>query len=141
MKAFLWMTGSLASFCLMAIAGRELAGAISTLQILFCRGLIGLLLVSLIILQRRRFAVLKTKRLGLHLGRNLFHFAGQYGWFVGIGLLPLAQVFALEFTTPLWTLLIASLFLQESFTLRKVAAIALGSAGVVLMLNLGVATV
>lgn len=137
MKAFLWMTGSLASFCLMAIAGRELAGAISTLQILFCRGLIGLLVVSLVILQRRRYALFQTGRIRLHLGRNLFHFVGQYGWFVGIGLLPLAQVFALEFTTPLWTLLIACLFLKESLTPRKVAAILLGSLGVFLMLNLG----
>lgn len=141
MKAFLWMTGSLASFCLMAIAGRELAGTISTLQILFCRGLIGLLLVSLVILQRRRYALFQTRRLKLHLGRNLFHFVGQYGWFVGIGLLPLAQVFALEFTTPLWTLLISCLVLKESLTLRKVAAILLGSLGVVLMLNLGTTTV
>lgn len=141
MNAFLWMTGSLASFCLMAIAGRELAGTISTLQILFCRGLIGLLLVSLVILQRRRYAVFQTGRLRLHLSRNLFHFVGQYGWFVGIGLLPLAQVFALEFTTPLWTLLISCLVLKESLTLRKVAAILLGSLGVVLMLNLGTATV
>ncbi|NVO04696.1 MAG: DMT family transporter [Rhodoferax sp.] len=135
------MTGSLASFCLMAIAGRELAGTISTLQILFCRGLIGLLLVSLVILQRRRYALFQTRRLKLHLGRNLFHFVGQYGWFVGIGLLPLAQVFALEFTTPLWTLLISCLVLKESLTLRKVAAILLGSLGVVLMLNLGTTTV
>lgn len=141
MKAFPWMTGSLASFCLMAIAGRELAGAIDTLQILFCRGLIGLLVVSLIIIQRQRYAALCTARLGLHLGRNVFHFAGQYGWFVGLGLLPLAQVFALEFTTPLWTLLIAFLFLNESLTLRKVVAIVLGSVGVIMMLNLGAASV
>jgi drug/metabolite transporter (DMT)-like permease len=137
MNAFFWMSGALVSFCLMAVGARELAGAIDTFQILFFRSAIGLLVVSLIILKTRQKALLRTDRFKLHLGRNIFHFCGQYGWFLGIGLLPLAQVFALEFTTPLWTLIIASLFLGESFTLKKSAAIVLGSIGVLLILNPG----
>jgi drug/metabolite transporter (DMT)-like permease len=137
MRAFLWMSGALLSFCLMAVGARELAGAISTFQILFSRSVIGLVVVTLVILQTRRTALFKTQRFSLHLGRNLFHFCGQYGWFVGIGLLPLAQVFALEFTTPLWTLIIACLFLKEALTLKKVAALVLGFVGVYLILNPG----
>lgn len=137
MTAFLWMSGALLSFCLMAIGGRELAGSIGTFQILFFRSVIGLLVVSLIIARSRRMTLFGTNRFRLHLARNTFHFAGQYGWFLGLGLLPLAQVFALEFTTPLWTLIFASLFLKESFTLRKSLALALGSVGVYLILNPG----
>lgn len=137
MTAFLWMSGALLSFCLMAIGGRELAGSIGTFQILFFRSVIGLLVVSLIIARTGRRALFGTNRFRLHLARNTFHFAGQYGWFLGLGLLPLAQVFALEFTTPLWTLIFASLFLKESFTLRKSLALALGSVGVYLILNPG----
>ena len=137
MRAFLWMTGALVSFCLMAIGGRELAGGINTFQILLSRSVIGLLVVSLLIWRTGKFELFRTQRLRLQLGRNLFHFVGQYGWFLGIGLLPLAQVFALEFTTPLWTLLIAALFLKEQLTARKVVAIALGSVGVYLILNPG----
>lgn len=137
MTAFLWMSGALLSFCLMAIGGRELAGSIGTFQILFFRSMIGLLVVSLIIARTGRRALFGTNRFRLHLARNTFHFAGQYGWFLGLGLLPLAQVFALEFTTPLWTLIFASLFLKESFTLRKSLALALGSVGVYLILNPG----
>ncbi len=137
MRAFVWMSGALLSFCLMAIGARELAGAISTFQILFFRSLIGLVVVTALLLQTKRTALLRTQRFKLHLGRNLFHFCGQYGWFVGIGLLPLAQVFALEFTTPLWTLIIASLFLKEALTLKKCVAIALGFIGVYVILNPG----
>lgn len=137
MNAFFWMSGALVSFCLMAVGARELAVAIDTFQILFFRSAIGLLVVSLIIIKTRQKELLRTERFKLHLGRNIFHFCGQYGWFLGIGLLPLAQVFALEFTTPLWTLIIASLFLGESFTLKKSAAIVLGSIGVLLILNPG----
>lgn len=137
MRAFLWMTGALVSFCLMAIGGRELAGGINTFQILLTRSAIGLLVVSALIWRTGRPELFRTQRLKLQLGRNLFHFFGQYGWFLGLGLLPLAQVFALEFTTPLWTLLIAALFLKEKLTARKAGAIALGSIGVVLILNPG----
>lgn len=137
MRAFLWMTGALVSFCLMAIGGRELAGGINTFQILLSRSVIGLLVVSAIIWKTGRPELFRTQRLKLQVGRNLFHFVGQYGWFLGLGLLPLAQVFALEFTTPLWTLLIAALFLKEKLSARKAVAIALGSIGVVLILNPG----
>ena len=135
--AFLWMSGALVSFCLMAVGARELAGGISTFQILLIRSLIGLAMVTLLLVRTRRLGLFQTHRFRLHLGRNVFHFFGQYGWFLGIGLLPLARVFALEFTTPLWTLVVASLFLRESFTTRKVVAIALGFAGVCLILNPG----
>lgn len=137
MRAFLWMTGALVSFCLMAIGGRELAGGINTFQILLSRSAIGLLVVSILIWRTGKPDLFRTQRLPLQVGRNLFHFVGQYGWFLGIGLLPLAQVFALEFTTPLWTLLIAALFLKEQLTARKAVAIALGSVGVYLILNPG----
>ncbi len=131
------MTGALVSFCLMAIGGRELAGGVNTFQILLTRSVIGLLVVSALILRSGRLERFRTQRAGLHLGRNLFHFAGQYGWFLGLGLLPLAQVFALEFTTPLWTLLIAAVLLKEALSVRKLVAIALGSLGVVVILNPG----
>ena len=38
--------------------------------------------------------------MGLHLQRNVIHFFGQYAWALGVTLLPLAMVFAIEFTTP-----------------------------------------
>jgi len=137
MAAFVWMFGSLFSFCVMAVAARELSGQINTGETLFFRSVIGVVLISTLIFRKRDLSLFRTKRIKLHLTRDLCHFVGQYGWFLGIGLLPLAQVFALEFTTPLWTLIIASIFLKEAPTFRKVAAILLGFAGVYLILDPG----
>jgi drug/metabolite transporter (DMT)-like permease len=137
MGAFVWMIGALFSFCVMAVAARELSGGISTAETLFVRSVIGIIIVSSLIIRKGDFSLFRTKRIGLHIGRGLCHFVGQYGWFVSIGLLPLAQVFALEFTTPLWTLIIASIFLKESPTLKKAAAIILGFGGVYLILDPG----
>lgn len=135
MSATIWMSGALLSFCLMAIGARELSGEMNTFQILFFRSLIGFAVISLIIYKSKQNVLFSTNRLRLHFGRNIFHFLGQYGWFIGIGLLPLAQVFALEFTTPIWTLVVASIFLKESLTIKKITAILLGSVGVYLILN------
>ena len=52
--------------------------------------------------------------------KKKIHFGGiystlewQYGWFVGILHLPLAEVFALEFTVPVWASILAYFILKE----------------------------
>lgn len=137
MYALMWMSGALFSFCFMAVAARELSSGISTFEVLFARALIGLVLVSLIILRTRDFSYFKTQRVRFHFGRDLTHLMGQYGWFVGVSLLPLSQVFALEFTAPLWTSILAMIFLGEVLTLRRFFAIVLGFFGVFLIVNPG----
>ncbi|WP_438952360.1 DMT family transporter [Porticoccus sp.] len=138
MAVVLWMTGALLSLSLMAVGARELSGAVDTFQTLFIRSVIGLLIIAAIIYRvggRKHFI---TQRPKLHIVRNLFHFGGQYGWFLGIGLLPLAQVFALEFTVPFWVAIIAAVFLREQLTPRRMLAVALGVAGVVVILKPGI---
>ncbi len=141
MKALLWMCAALLSFSLLAIGARELSGELSIYQTLFFRSLFGLIVIGLIMYLRNKGDQVYSKRIGLHVFRNVFHFIGQYGWFVGIGILPLAEVFALEFTVPLWTLIIAALFLNEKITPRKVAAIILGMIGVLVIVKPGFAII
>lgn len=141
MQAVAWMSGTLVSFCLMAIGIRELSGDVPVWQTLFVRSLVGVLCISTILLITNQLALIKTKKIALHLFRNTFHLAGQYGWFFGIGLLPLAQVFALEFTVPFWTAIIAAMFLNEKINARRICSIALGLAGVLLIVQPGVAIV
>lgn len=137
-KSMLWMLGTLTSFCLMAVSIRELSGEIDTFQILFFRSVIGLVVISLIIVATGKTSCFRIQRIGLHGVRNTFHFAGQYGWFLGIGLLPLAEVFALEFTVPLWTALIAYVFLKEALTTQTVTSILLGIMGVLIIVQPGI---
>ena len=137
MNPAIWMSGSLLSFCLMAVGVRELSITVGTSQVLLFRSLIGLFVVTLIIVIAKNNRLFKTNRTPLHVIRNLFHFFGQYGWFVGISLLPLAEVFALEFTVPVWTVIISAFVLKEGITIRKTLAIALGVTGVVVIVKPG----
>jgi len=137
-NAITWMFGTIASFCLMAIGARELSQQLDTIQILFFRTIIALLIISVMMVMSGRPYPFRTQRIKLHCVRNFFHLAGQYGWFLGIGLLPLAEVFALEFTVPLWTLLLAWLFLGERLNSKKIQAALLGFCGVVVIVKPGV---
>ncbi|PKF63156.1 EamA family transporter [Psychromonas sp. psych-6C06] len=129
------MTGTICSFALMAIAGRELSGTINTFQVLFVRSLLGLFVISLIILSLNKAQYFKTSQIKTHLLRNSFHFLGQYGWFVGLGLLPLSQVFAIEFTVPFWTAIIASVVLKDHLSASKMIAIVIAFAGVLFIVK------
>ena len=137
MNTVLWMMGTLASFSFMAIAARELSGTIDTFQILFFRSLLGLIIICLLIFAKKDLSLLSTTRLKQHFARNITHFGGQYGWFLGLSLLPLATVFALEFTVPLWTAIIAAIFLKERITAKKACAILLGLVAVAIIVNPG----
>ena len=134
-RSIIWMIGALTSFCLMAVGARELNNQIGIFQILFFRSIVGLLVLLPIILFSKNSNFLYPKRIELHVIRNLFHFAGQYGWFLGIGILPLATVFAIEFTTPFWTIIISYLFLKEPITVKKVIAVLLGILGVIIIVQ------
>jgi len=76
-------------------------------------------------------------RLGLHALRNTVHFASQYLWAASLLLLPLATVFALEFTIPAWVTLLAVLFLGERMTITRAGALAVCFVGVLVILRPG----
>lgn len=134
-KTLLWMTGAICSFTLMAVGGRELSASISTAEILFFRSLLCLVTITLIIIITNQMACFKTANIKGQFLRNIFHFLAQYGWFVGLGVLPLAQVFAIEFTVPFWTAIIASIFLKERLSIAKVTAIIVAFTGVLLIVK------
>ena len=77
----------------------------------------------------------------VHLLRNLSHFGGQYGWLYAIALIPLAQVFAIEFTIPVWVALLAPFVLGERMSWARATAILLGVVGVLVILRPGLEVV
>jgi drug/metabolite transporter (DMT)-like permease len=134
LRAALWMVGTLLSFTTMAIAVREVSPALSVFEILFLRSLVGLAII-LVLVQRAGWGVVATRRPGLQVMRNIVHFAGQFGWTYGVLLIPLAQAFAIEFTTPIWTALLAALFLGERFTGPRIFAVVVGFIGILVVLR------
>ena len=133
LKAAFWMIGTMVSFSLMAISGRELAPELNTFEIMFFRSLIGLVLVVTIGTLSGTLHQIKTDRLGLHMLRNTAHFTGQNLWFLAVAFIPFSQVFALEFSTPLWVALLAPVFLGEALTRRRLLSVGIGFSGVLIV--------
>ncbi len=129
-RAALWMTGAIVSFSAMAVAGRAASVELDTFEMMTYRSIVGLILVLLIAGSAGTLGQITRRNLRLHGFRNLFHFAGQNLWFYALTAIPLAQVFALEFTSPLWVMLLAALFLGERMTWVKAAAGIAGFLGI-----------
>ncbi|MFC3630928.1 DMT family transporter [Paracoccus angustae] len=135
-----WMALAMASFIGMSVGSRELAATLSIRQVLFFRALVGL--VVILALGRALFPeVRRAARFRLHLWRNLIHFTAQYFWTVGVVLLPLASVFALEFTMPIWVTLFAWLLLKERLSGPRLLATAGGFLGVMVIVRPGLGMV
>lgn len=130
------MVLSLTSFVLMTVAARQLSGRMATFEILFLRSLVALIIL-LALGPRLGRGAYATRRLGLHVARNVIHFCGQYAWVWGIALTPLALVTAIEFTSPVWVALLAALLLGERLTLPRWAAIAGGVVGIIVIAQPG----
>ncbi|WP_323007707.1 DMT family transporter [Pseudorhodobacter sp.] len=130
LAAALWMIGSITAFTGMAVAGREVSSVHDTFEIMTWRSLIGFVIVLAVATVTSRLHEVKTNRLHRHLLRNLTHFTGQNLWFWALTMIPLGQVFALEFTSPIWVILLAPIFLGEKLTRPKLIAAAFGFAGI-----------
>jgi drug/metabolite transporter (DMT)-like permease len=135
-RGALWMLGAVFSFALMAIAVRELQRHMGSFEIVLLRSL-GMLAITLAMLPRAGVAAIRTTRFQLHLWRNLIHFLGQVLWVYSIGALALATVFAIEFTMPVWTAILAALFLGERLTQPRLVQLSLGLVGVLIILRPG----
>ncbi|MDE0309382.1 MAG: DMT family transporter [Acidiferrobacterales bacterium] len=134
--AILWMFGTVVSYSAVAIATREASYVVDTPTILFIRSLVAIVLVTLLLgFSRQGFTQVRTDRVYMHVARNCVHFVGQFGWFFSIALIPLAHVFALEFTTPIWIALLAPVFLNEKLTMSRVLCILVGFVGVMIIVR------
>ncbi len=140
-RVILWMIGALLSFSVMAVSIRELSrGGLSIFEILAIRSGVALLVLAFLLLVRKDLRPhARPRRMGLNLFRNVVHYASQFSWALSLTMLPLAMVFALEFTMPAWTALLAVWFLHERLTLSRLGVVVLGLVGVLVILRPGIA--
>ena len=138
LRAAIWMIGSIASFTTMAVVGRELGirdtgPQFDTFEIMMYRSAFGVLVVVGFAWATGAWRQINTRNFGLQVARNLAHFTGQNLWFYAVTVLPLAQVFALEFTTPLWVIVLSPLILGERLTGPRALAAILGFIGILIV--------
>jgi drug/metabolite transporter (DMT)-like permease len=136
-KAALWMAGSIAAFLTMSVAGRTTTAVLDVFQVMELRSTIGFLMLLPLVWLVGGFPAMRTQRPLVHIGRNIAHYAGQFSWLFALNLIPLAQLISIEFTTPIWTALLATTFLNERLTRPRLGAILLGLIGIVVIVRPG----
>ena len=132
-KAAVWMIGAMVSFTLMAIAGRSLADQLDTFEIMMYRSFIGIFIVLFFGFCLKTLGEINLNKIRLHFVRNLMHFTGQNLWFYAIIFVPLSQMFAFEFSTPVWVAVMAPFFLSEKLTFSRILAASTGFLGILIV--------
>jgi drug/metabolite transporter (DMT)-like permease len=129
------MAGWLTLMVVIAVAGREAARELTVFQIMLLRSTLGMAMLWPLVRAAGGLAAIRTARLPPHVLRNAIHYAAQYGWFVALTLIPLAQVVSIEFTMPIWSAALAVIFLGERMSGRKWLAVMLGLVGVAVIVR------
>ncbi|KQP18498.1 multidrug DMT transporter permease [Pseudorhodoferax sp. Leaf267] len=136
-RAAPWVAGWLLLMVVIAVAGRQAARELAVFQIMEMRSLMGMLMLYPLVHAAGGLRAMRSRHLPRHVLRNAVHYVAQYGWFVALTMIPLGQVVAIEFTMPIWTVLLAALFLGERLHRWKVAAVVLGAVGVAMIARPG----
>ena len=128
-----WML--LTGLLFVAVTGvvRHLGTDMNPMQAAFIRYAFGIVLITPVLL--RMFAAgVRPSRLGLHMLRGVAHGIAVMLWFFAMARIPIAQVTAIGFTTPIFTTMGAVLFLGEVLHARRIAAEQHGAHGGLLRL-------
>jgi drug/metabolite transporter (DMT)-like permease len=131
------MSAAATAFALMIVLVRHLTQIFDPLEVVFFRNVFGLL-AMLPWLTSQGIGVLRTQHLGLHVIRAVIGIAAMVLWFTTLSLMPLAEATALSFTAPIFTSILATVFLGEVMRTRRWTAIGVGFLGALIILRPGV---
>jgi drug/metabolite transporter (DMT)-like permease len=106
-------------------------------ELIFWRQTITTLLVGGGLALTGRLALLRTNRLPAHIKRTALGLAGLVFTFGAVLLLPLAEATTLGFTAPIFAVLIAMILFRETIGPYRWSAVAIGFAGVLVVMQPG----
>jgi drug/metabolite transporter (DMT)-like permease len=136
-KGVLWGAGALASFAALAFAARKVSAELNTFELMMYRAFVSVGIILIVGSTTRTLGEIRTTRFGLHFVRNFTHFVALCLWFYAVTHIPLAQLFSLEFTTPLWVSIFAPLILREQMTVTKIGSAVAGFVGILIIARPG----
>jgi drug/metabolite transporter (DMT)-like permease len=119
---------------------RHLGTDMNPMQAAFIRYAFGVVLIAPVLL--RMFAAgVRPSRVRLHMLRGVAHGAAVMLWFFAMARIPIAQVTAIGFTTPIFTTMGAVLFLGEVLHARRIAAVVVSFLGTLIILRPGAVSI
>lgn len=136
LRGILLKLASVAVFMAMASLIKATSDAVPPGQAVFFRSAFAVPVILLWLVATRRLqAGLATGNPLGHFWRGLMGTAAMGFGFAGLGLLPLPEVTAIGYAAPLLTVVFAAMFLGETVRAFRIFAVALGLAGVLIVLS------
>ncbi len=139
-RGALWMSAASFFFALIYVVIRRLTESVPIQELVLFRALLGMAFMAPW-LMRSGPGALRTTRPGIYIWRTLVSYSGMLCWFYALANMPLADATSLMFTLPLFTVLLAAMFLGESVGIDRWAATAVGFAGALIIIRPGFAEV
>ena len=136
-RGIAWMIASCAAFAALWVCIRIASATLHPFAIVVARNLFGLLWLSPMLLANPR--LLDRRRLPVHVRRATSGVVATFATFYAVAHLPLATALAVNYTAPLFATIGAVLFLGERIHVRRIAALGVGFAGMLIVLRPGVA--
>jgi drug/metabolite transporter (DMT)-like permease len=131
---------SVFSFSSMAACVKYLGGAIPAGQVVFFRGALSLIVIAVVARYAGGLHLLKTQNWRAHAYRSVAGSLSMFCWFISLTLIPLAQMTTISFTIPLFLTVLALVFLGEHIRWYRWSALAVGFAGVLIIVSPDIAT-
>lgn len=128
-QGLLWAAGAGLTFCVLNALARGLTLQVPPMQAQFLRYAFGLL-VLLPWIAHSGLAAFRPQSVRGQFLRGVLHTGGLVLWFLALPRIPLADTTAIGFTTPLFVMVGAALFLREASYWERWVATAIGFAGV-----------
>ena len=139
-RGMLWMLLSGLCFVCMTVVVRYVGTRIPSIEAAFIRYVAGTILLAPVLFQvlKGNTRVGKWKLLTV---RGVLHGIGVTLWFYAMARIPIAEVTALSYLTPVLMTIGAAIFFAERLYIRRIMAIAFGLLGVFIILRPGFSSI
>jgi drug/metabolite transporter (DMT)-like permease len=132
-----WMIGSSLLAALTGGAVRQVGGEYSTFELVFLRGIVATAMMLPMLLRSARTESMRPRRIKLFLTRTTFSYTGTLCLFFALANMPVADTYALLFTIPIFTILLAVIILKEGSGLRSWIVCGIGFTGALIIIRPG----
>ena len=122
--------------CSMDAVVKSLVDDYDVMQMVWVR-YVGQTTLALVLIGGRLPKALRTRHLGFQVLRSMLLFGGTIGFFIGFSRIGLAAATTILQTSPLFVALAASLFLGERLGWQRIAGIAVGLLGAMIIIRPG----
>jgi drug/metabolite transporter (DMT)-like permease len=132
-----WIVAAMVMLSLQDSLVKLLGATYALHQIVLIRSLIAAVATLVVLAATARLALLRTRRWSLHLTRGLLLLVTNSAFFLALVAMPIAEAVAMFFVAPLFITLLSALLLGEPVGPRRLFAVLIGFAGVVIMVRPG----